>query len=119
MTADDLVAALRAAGFDGVEHDGGTLFARTHASAAEFQITGDGGRWTATFAHPVRAPGSDLVAWNALCPHASLDIHRGETRLSMQLNRPDDLSEWRRVLLAMMARSLDWRRIQRQKDEGM
>lgn len=119
MTADALAEALRAAGFAGVAVDGGQIFARTHPAAPEFQAAQVGTIWHFSLSRPVRAPAAARTAWNAKHPVTPIDIHQGETRLTMALVSLATLDHWRTRTDLFIAQSQFWRRAQRQSDEGM
>lgn len=121
MTSDDLAAALQAAGFLGVDQEGGIVFARAGGPAApEFQARFDTG-WHLSLSRPLRAPLARITAWNMAHPDAPLDIHHGETRLTLSLHMPlaDQLQRWARLAEGFTAQSVLWRRAQRAGGEGM
>ena len=119
MTPAALAATLRAAGFAGVAVDGDQIYARTHSAAPEFQAAQVGTIWHFTLSRPVRASAAALTTWNAQNSTALIDIHHGETRLTLPLLPPATLDHWRARADLFTAQSQLWRRAQRQCDEGM
>ena len=112
-----LATALAAAGYEGVERDGATLYARADGDgAAEFTATGDGPvRLAMRF--PVRASDAERQAWMRSNPKGRLEIAAGETELSLVIPADADdatlaaLLADRRVLLhAGAAAAVGWRR---------
>ena len=116
-----LAAALRGAGFPGVEAEGGRVFARLVSADVEF--SGDEGPegWTLSISRPVRANPAQLAEWAALHPGAALDIRQGETRLRGLVAAGDraGLLHWAALAEEMVVACLHWRRGQRARGEGM
>lgn len=110
--------ALREAGFTGVEAVDGVIYARSDPALPEFTATALGADWLLAQAWPLRATEAQIAVWTVLHPDAPMDIHHGETRISM-LAAPADLPRWREVTAAMVVQCVDWRRATRQRDEGM
>lgn len=114
---DRLSAALTAAGFEGVDRDGTTLYARADGDgAAEFTATADGPIRLA-MRYPVRAPDAGRAAWMRANPKGRMDISRGETELSLILPADADaatlaaaLADWRALLHAGAVAAIGWRR---------
>jgi len=110
--------ALRKAGFSGVETVAGVIYARTDPTLPEFTATPAGQGWQLALAWPLRATEAQIAAWTALHPDAPMDIHQGETRITVQVP-PTPLSRWAELVQDMVAHCTDWRRSTRQRDEGM
>lgn len=110
--------ALQMAGFFGVDSVGGVIYARADAALPEFTATPAGADWILAQAWPLRATDAQIAAWTAIHPDAPMDIHHGETRISMRAT-PADLPRWRAITVAMVAQCVEWRRATRQRDEGM
>ena len=110
--------ALRDAGFSGVEVVDGVIYARSDAALPEFTATVSGADWLLAAAWPLRATDAQIADWMAVHPHVPMDIHNGETRISMRAT-PTDLPRWRTVTAAMVVQCVEWRRATRQRDEGM
>ncbi|PJF09550.1 hypothetical protein [Pseudorhodobacter sp. MZDSW-24AT] len=115
-----MIDALRAAGFPGVEAEGQTIHARLWASSNEFTATPEEGRWRLALHWPLRATMAQRAEWNATHPGAPLDIHNGETRLSLFVQPEDSaaLLHWAALAEAAVAQMIRWRRAQRQPGEG-
>ncbi len=112
--------ALRQAGFLAVEAEGPTLHARLWASSTDFTATPEGGHWRFALLWPLRATDAQRAQWNTTHPAAVMDIHNGETRLTMRIH-PDDpaaLPLWAALAEAAVAQMIRWRRAQRQPGEG-
>ena len=107
---------LTAAGFPGVEAEGGVIYARLSASGAEFRAEPDGAGWRLSLCWPVRATAAQRAAFAAQYPGAVVDIWQGETRLSMAAG---DLMVWGAVAEAFVVAAVGWRRAQRAPGEGM
>lgn len=114
---DRLATALAAAGYEGVERDGATLYARADGDgAAEFTATGDGPvRLAMRF--PVRASDAERQAWMRANPKGRLEIAAGETELSLVIPADADdatlatlLADWRVLLHAGAVAAVGWRR---------
>ena len=111
-------AALRAAGFAGVERDGDVIHARADGpSAPEFTLDrqGDGLRLTLRFA--VRATDEERSLWMRAHPQARLEIVQGETQLSLAVMDGADLAPalvlWRGLVQSAARAAVDWRRRQK------
>jgi len=111
-------AALRAAGFDGVEREGDVIHARADGpSAPEFMVErqGDGLRLTLRFA--VRATDEERSIWMRAHPQGRLEIAQGETQLSMALPAGADLApalaDWRGLVQSAARAAVEWRRRQK------
>lgn len=109
---------LKAAGFSGVETVAGVIYARLNPAQPEFTATPDGQGWQMALAWPLRATEAQIAAWMALHPDAPMDIHNGETRVTLQIP-PGTLPGWAATVEAMIATCTGWRRGSRQRDEGM
>ena len=116
-----MIDALRAAGFPGVEADGGVVHARLWSSSVEFTVVPENGAWRFALAWPVRATEDQRAGWNLAHPDAPMDIHLGETRISMRIADPgrDRLLHWAAVAEEAVAECIRWRRAQRAPGEGM
>lgn len=116
-----MLSALHAAGFVGIECDGPAIHARLWSSSVEFVATPEGDAWVLVVQWPVRATPAQLTLWNAQHPLAPMDIHMGETRVTMRVSAgdADALHTWAAVAEAMVARAIRWRRAQRAPGEGM
>ncbi len=115
-----MIAELRAAGFPGVEAEGDTIHARLSASGAEFRAEPDGAGWHLSLTWPMRASAAQIAAWNAAHPAAVMDLHRGETRVSLRSETGlPDLILWAALAEAAVAALVRWRRAQRAPGEGM
>lgn len=114
-----MIAAMRAAGFQGVESDGGTLYARLPVSGAEFHAVAIADEWLMALCRPLRATAAQVQGWQARHPDTGLDIWQGETRLTLRL-RADAaaLQHWAALAEEFVAESLIWRRGQRAGGEG-
>lgn len=110
--------ALKSAGFSGVETVGGVIYARSNPVYPEFTATPEGQGWRLAFAWPVRATEVQMQAWTALHPESPMDIYQGETRITL-LVPPATLPHWAELVQAMVTTCTGWRRITRQRDEGM
>lgn len=111
-------AALRAAGFAGVERDGDVIHARADGpSAPEFTMDqqGDGLRLTLRFA--VRATDQERSLWMRAHPQGRLEIVQGETQLSMVVpegaDLPPALTLWGGLVQSAARAAVDWRRRQK------
>ncbi len=78
-----MIAALREAGFPGVEAAEGVIYARLSASGAEFTAVAEAGSWRLALCWPVRATAAQMAGFMAAHPGAEMDLFLGETRLSM------------------------------------
>lgn len=110
--------ALKATGFAGVETVNGVIYARSNAALPEFTATQIGDRWQLALAWPVRATQAQMAEWTTLHPAAPMDIHQGETRITMWAS-PEALTRWADLTEKMVAKCIEWRRATRQRDEGM
>jgi hypothetical protein len=110
--------ALREAGFTGVDLVDGVIYARSDAALPEFTAAPAGADWILAQAWPLRATDAQIADWNLRHPAATMDIHDGESRISMRA-KPSDLPLWRELTAAMVAQCVVWRRATRQRDEGM
>ena len=115
-----MIATLRAVGFPGVEAEGKTVHARLWASSVDFTATQDGDQWHLALHWPVRASDAQRAQWNASHPDAPMDIHKGETRLSMRVQPEDQpaLHLWAALAEQAVAQLILWRRAQRAPGEG-
>jgi hypothetical protein len=114
-------SALMAAGFPGVEEDDGILHARLWSSSVEFTATREGGGWRLALQWPVRASAAQLAAWAARHPDAPMDLHEGETRVTLWLadGQEAGLHRWAAIAEEAVATCIGWRRAQRAPGEGM
>lgn len=114
-------AALHAAGFVGIDCEGPAIHARLWSSSVEFVATPEGEGWLLAVQWPVRASPAQIAEWNAQHPLVPMDIHLGETRVSMRVNADDTaaLHAWAAVAETMVAQAIRWRRAQRAPGEGM
>ena len=110
-----LAQALRSAGFDGVETDGLTLYART-ADALEFQAKADD-LYRLSIRFAVRATDAERADWMRANPKGRLEIAAGETELTLSLpldaDLPKALSEWAKLVHAGAVAAVEWRRKQK------
>lgn len=115
-----MIDILRQAGFLAVEAEGSRVHARLWASSTEFTATPDGDHWQLALQWPLRASEAQRAGWNASHPAAPMDIHNGETRLTMRVspNAPDALALWAALAEEAVAQMIRWRRAQRQPGEG-
>lgn len=109
---------LRAAGFAGVETVDGVIYARNDPTFPEFTATQIGADWLLAQAWPLRATPAQIAQWTAQHPEAPMDIHQGETRITLRAT-PEHLAVWADLTRAMVAQCIAWRRETRQRDEGM
>lgn len=114
-------AALRTAGFVGVDYEGPVIHARLWSSSVEFVASPEGDAWVLAVQWPVRASPSQLAGWNAQHPFAPMEIYLGETRVTMRVGAEDTaaLHTWAAVAESMVAQAIRWRRAQRAPGEGM
>ena len=114
-----IAEALQQAGFPNVEPEGEMVHARLEPSGIEFRAEPEGEAWRLMLHWPMRAPERHLAAWNAGKTEALMDIHKGETRLSM-LTTGDkaELARWSLWAEEGIAAMVRWRREQRQPGEG-
>lgn len=113
-----MIAAIRTAGFYGVTDEGGVIYARSNPALPEFTAVFDGEAWRLAIVWPLRATAEQLAGWNNLYPDTPLDTDLGETRMQMRAT-PDDLAKWAQRVDLMVAKCTRWRRVTRQRDEGM
>ncbi|MDR7123409.1 hypothetical protein [Pseudotabrizicola sp. 4114] len=115
-----MIEALRQAGFLAVEAEGDTIHARLWAASVDFTSTPEGDHWHLALQWPVRANDAQRAQWNAAHPDAAMDIHNGETRLSMRVPPGDvqALHLWTALAEQAVADLIRWRRAQRQPGEG-
>ena len=113
--------SLRQAGFFGVEVADGVIYARLWSSSVEFTAQHEGAGWVLAQHWPVRATEVQMAGWQAHHPDAHMDIHKGETRMQMQVAQGDmsALYRWAAVAEDMVAQCAEWRRRQRAPGEGM
>lgn len=109
---------LRKAGFIGIEAADGVIFARTDPTFPEFTATQTGDTWLLAQTWPLRATPAQIAQWTAQHPDAPMDIHQGETRITLRAT-PENLLIWADLTRAMVAKCIAWRRETRQRDEGM
>lgn len=116
-----MIDALRAAGFPGVEAEGGVIHARLWSSSVEFTATPEAGLWRLALQWPVRATRAQMADWNIAHPETVMDIHLGETRVSMMVDgqNADALYLWAALAEQAVAHCIRWRRVQRAPGEGM
>ncbi len=114
-----LAQALRAAGFPGVEEEGGVVYARLSANGAAFQAEPDEAGWLLSLCWPVRGTPAQLAAWMAAHPGSRMDIWQGETRVRMAIGDTADLPRWAALAEAAVVTMAGWRRLQRAPGEGM
>ena len=116
-----LAEALRAAGFPGVEVEGGQVFARLVSADVEFSGVEGSEGWALSISRPVRATAAQRAGWAARHPGAELDIWQGETRLMQRIAAGDRaaLLHWAALAEELVVACLDWRRAQRARGEGM
>lgn len=116
-----MITALRETGFVGVEDEGGVIHARLWSSSVEFTARAEGADWLLALQWPVRATQDQIRDWAMQHPDAPMDIHLGETRVTMQVAQGDRsaLHRWAAVAEAMVAQCIRWRRAQRAPGEGM
>jgi hypothetical protein len=110
--------ALQAAGFVGIEQEGGAIFARLTAATPEFTVVAEGDLWRFSMLWPLRATPQQCADWAALHPEAPLDVDLGETRMQF-LGTPKDAPHWADLVKDMIVACTEWRRVTRRQDEGM
>ncbi len=112
-----LEAALRAAGFVGVEREGAVVFARDGAEAPEFRAEEQDGPVLLTLRFAVRATEAERAAWMRAHPMGRLAIVEGETQLSLVLPEGADLAkglrDWVALTRAAAQAAVVWRRRER------
>ena len=109
---------LRAAGFTGVETVDGVIYARSDPALPEFTVTETATGWILAQAWPLRATAAQIASWNARHPEALMDIHQGETRITLPVSS-GNLTRWVDLTREMVTQCVAWRRETRQRDEGM
>lgn len=109
---------LRETGFTGVEIVDGVIYARSDPALPEFTATEIDGSWQLAQAWPLRATDAQITNWNSQHPEAPMDIHQGETRITLRIP-PANLRLWADMTHAMVTQCVEWRRATRQGDEGM
>lgn len=116
-----IASALQKAGFPDVEVEGEVIHARLNASGIEFRAEPEGQAYRLMLHWPMRAPEAALAEWNHQSPEALMDIHRGETRLSMLVSgqEPEAFIRWSTLADEGIAAMVRWRRVQRAPGEGM
>lgn len=117
-----MIGALRAAGFPGVEEEGGVIYARLSAGGPEFRAEREGAGWRLSLCWPVRASAAQRDGWMAAHPGAAMDLWQGETRVSVVVADPvgpEALHHWAAVAEAAVVAMVGWRRAQRAPGEGM
>lgn len=116
-----MIEALKAAGFPGVEAEGEVIHARLWSASVEFTARPEEGGWRLALQWPLRASAAQIAAWNDGHPEAPMDLHLGETRLSMRLQSGDGeaLHRWSALAEEAVATCIRWRRAQRAPGEGM
>lgn len=116
-----MINDLKRAGFLAVEAEGDILHARLWSSSIEFTATPKSHGWLLALQWPVRATQAQLDGWNDAHPGAPMDLHLGETRLTMQAEAGDlmRLAEWAAMAEKAVATCIKWRKAQRAPGEGM
>lgn len=119
MTVADLVQALTAAGFCGVEQADGVVYARLTAADGEFTARPLGQGCELALCRSVRAADWQMAEWALHHPGAPLDLWQGETRLRLVVT-PDGaaLARWAALAEAFVLASTRWRKSQRDRGEG-
>ncbi len=113
MTGDEVRAALVAAGFCGIEAEGGTVYARLAPTAPEFRAERGEAGWRLVLPWNVRPPETALAAWNADNGAARMEIRQGEAALVMPFAAPSDLPRWAALAAEAEAHFIAWRRARR------
>lgn len=119
-----MIEALQKAGFAGVDAEqtpaGTVLHARLMPGSVPFTATAEGTLWRFALHWPLRASAAQLAEWAADHPDAPMDIHQGETRLSLVLHDGDvaAIQRWARLAPEAVAACVRWRRAQRAPGEG-
>ena len=116
-----MIETLRLAGFPGVEAEGEVIHARLWSSSVEFTAVAEGARWRLSLQWPLRASESQIDGWNTAHPDAPMDVHKGETRVSVLVAEgdPEALQRWSALAEHAVATCIQWRRAQRAPGEGM
>ena len=115
MTLDDVVAALKHAGFWGIETEAGVAYARIAAQAPEFRVECGAAGWRLVLPWTVRPPLAAITDWNARRGVAHMDVQAGEAALVMPFG---DLAGWAVLAAEAEAHFIQWRRARRPA-EGM
>ena len=115
MTLDDVVSRLDAAGFCGIEADGGVVYARIAAQAPEFRAEAYEAGWRLVLPWNVRPPEAAMAEWNARMGRARMEVMAGEAALVMPFG---DLAQWAALAAEAEAHFIRWRRARRPA-EGM
>lgn len=118
VSLSDLAQTLRDAGFDGVEMDGGVLYARADGPAApEFTLTLTDAQQILAQRYSVRGSDAQRAAWMQAHPQARLTIEQGETQLTLTLPLAEPLAPhlplWRDLMKKAAIAAIEWRRGQR------
>lgn len=122
MTRDDVIEALAAAGFCGIEAEGAAVYARVAPQAPEFRAEplaepmGDG--WQLVLPWNVTPPVEAMALWNRRMGEARMDVLQGEARLVMPLPGREVLPRWAALAGEAEAHFIVWRRGRRDV-EGM
>lgn len=115
MTLDDVVSRLDAAGFCGIEADGGVVYARIAAQAPEFRAEAREAGWQLVLPWNVRPLDAAMAEWNARMGRARMEVMAGEAALVMPFG---DLAQWAALAAEAEAHFIRWRRARRPA-EGM
>lgn len=118
MKQDYVKNALQAAGFCGIDEDGGVIFARVAAQAPEFRVEAHEGGWRLVLPWNVRPPEEAMEDWNARLGVARMEIRQGEAALVMPWGGAEDLPRWAALAAEAEAHFIRWRR-GRRPAEGM
>lgn len=116
-----MINAISDAGYPGVEAEGEVIHARLPSSQAEWFATPEGDLWRFAIKRQVRATEAQMAEWNSRMGDTPMDIHLGETRVSMMVAAGDAeaIRMWDAVAEECVATTLRWRRAQRERGEGM
>ena len=118
MTPQDVAEALRAAGFCGIEAEGGVIYARVAPQAPEFRAEQGAAGWRLVLPWNISPPPAALAAWNAAMGSARMRLVQGEAQLVMAYPGPEVLPRWAALAGEAEAHFIQWRR-QRRPWEGM
>jgi hypothetical protein len=104
-----------------VDLDDGVIHARLWASSVEFTATPEAESWLLCLQWPMRATPALCADWARTHPDVLMDIHKGETRVSMRVAPGDAaaLQIWAVTAEAAVAALIRLRRAQRRLGEGM
>ncbi|WP_149140117.1 hypothetical protein [Gemmobacter caeruleus] len=116
MTDDEAEAALRAAGFCGIEAEAGVIYARIAAQAPEFRAEATEAGWRLVLPWNVRPPAAAMDDWNSRMGSARMQVIAGEAALVLPW--PEDLAQWAALAAEAEAHFIRWRRARRPA-EGM